>query len=141
MDNTASLMIPGVRTTRHRLEVLGAVVAAIMIFVMNDIARRDWAKAVLIDPAVELLAIRAAVVAAFAQPPDFAAIIDTPWVKATVHSGLPHTELRSLAFEPAVPDPRSCSHAALKPLQPASDHGDNAAPDAHEIEAHNALVA
>jgi hypothetical protein len=86
-------MIPGVRTTRHRLEVLWAVVAAVMISVMDDIALRDWAEVVLIDPTVELLAIRVAVVAAFTQPPDFAAIIDPPWVKATVHGRLPHRAL------------------------------------------------
>jgi hypothetical protein len=55
-------MIAGVGAARHSLEILGAVVAAIMIPVMHDIARWDQTKVVFVDPTMQLLAVCVAVV-------------------------------------------------------------------------------
>jgi hypothetical protein len=85
-------MIPGVSAARHSLEVLGAVVAVIMIPVVHDIARRDQTKVVLVDPTMQLLTTGIAVVTALTQLPDFAAIVDAPWVRSIVHGNLQHCD-------------------------------------------------
>jgi hypothetical protein len=85
-------MVPRVLAMRHGFEIVRAVVAAIMIPMMHDIVRRDRAEVVLINPTVEFIAMRVAVVAALAQLPDFAAVDDTPRMRTTVHGGLRHRD-------------------------------------------------